>query len=77
MKKLIKATVTYVLQDATMNSGKGKYEILDSDGFREDFVNSEADAELAVREAVEDALGLSSGVALGNVSITIEDVQEN
>lgn len=76
MKKVIEATITYVLQDATHEAAKGrKYEIMDSDGFRQDFVNSEADAILSIREAVEDQMGLSSGVALGNVKIVVLDME--
>jgi len=84
MKKVIKATVTFVVQDRTDPDDSNRaehrnpekpFEVMDSDGFREDFAMSIEEAEEQVRAAVEEALGLSAGVALGHVEIETLDME--
>lgn len=76
----ITASVTFVVQDRTDADDENRvlhrnptkpYELMDSDGFRQDFVSSVDEAEEQVRVTIEDALGLSGGIALGHVSIKI------
>lgn len=79
MAKLIKATVNFVATRATKETcdqvGKpyGTIEVMDPDNIRYTFVETMEEAEKAVREYVEDQLGLSGGIALGNVDIETID----
>ena len=78
MKTTITATVTYVLQDRTdpddanrqqYRDPDKRFEVMDSDNFLEGFVASEEEAVELVRSVVEEALGLSGGIALGAVEV--------
>jgi len=82
MKKVITASVTYVIQDRTDPNDEvrqlfrtpGKpFELLDSDNIRYGFVDSVEEAEENVREFIVDALGLSGGVALGVVNVVTSE----
>lgn len=82
MRKTITASVTYVIQDRTDPDDQNRqdhrdpnkpWELMDSDNFRDAFVDSVEEAEQRVRYLLEDALGLSGGVALGVVDITTEE----
>jgi len=79
MAKLIKITVTYKMQRASeevckrFNRPLGSIELLDSDNFRDSFHATEAEAIVAAQTVVEDALGLSGGIALGAVEVEVTD----
>jgi hypothetical protein len=80
MKKLIKATVTYTFQPTPADvqppgGGRKEFELLDSDGFRDSFHDDLESATARVTENVEDALGLSGGVALGAVTLEVGDTE--
>lgn len=76
MKKqvIVTATVTFIVQNSlSTNPGLSPLEILDSDGFREAYVHTLPEAEAYIRQIVEEALGLSGGIGLGNVTIETKD----
>lgn len=80
MKKLIKVTVFYTFQETPADvqppgGGRKEFELLDSDGFRDSFHDTLESATARVTENVEDALGLSGGVALGAVAIEVVDAE--
>lgn len=80
MKMTITASVTYVVQDRTDPDDENRkhrhpsrpFELMDSDNFTSCFVNTVEEAEEQVRKELEEALGLSGGIALGNVDIETE-----
>lgn len=82
MAKLVKATVNYVVTQISPQDCEryakpaGTFEVLDPDNFREAFVDSEEEGVELVRATLEEALGLSGGVALGNVSLEVIDTEE-
>lgn len=77
MKKLITASITFVVQDRTdaddenrQHRDPGKpFELMDSDNFRDSFADSIDEASLRVREIIENELGLSGGIELRSVDI--------
>jgi len=81
MAKLINITVTYRMQRTSqevcekLGQPLGTIEVLDSDGFRDSFHSTEEEAVARVTEVVEDALGLSGGVALGAVKVEVVDAE--
>ncbi len=93
MNKKITASVHFLLRDnSTTGEDPGSvagfhmcdqgwhrqpYEVMDPDNFRHSFVDTQEEAEQDVSELVQDAMGLSGGVALGRVDITTTDVEPN
>ena len=81
MKKLIKATLNFTMQRASVevcekfSQPLGIIEVLDSDGFRQCFAETEAAAVESVRETLIDELGLSGGIALGTVDVEVQDLE--
>lgn len=75
MKKAIKATVVFTVQDNELENGM-PYELMDPDNFRCSFVETVKDAEREVIDMVVEALALSGGLALGSVSIETVNLEE-
>ncbi len=73
------ATIKFTVQDRTdaddenrqHRSPEKKFELMDSDNFREAFVESVDEAKIIVHDAIVDAFGLSGGIALGSVDIKV------
>ena len=84
MKVAITASVTFVVQDRTDPDDENRhrrnpsmpFELMDPDNYRQDFVNTLEEAELAVQQEVENSLGLSGGVVLGSVHIETKEIGE-
>ena len=83
MRNVITASVIFVVQDRTDDDDENRMhrspskplEVMDSDGFRQCFVNTLEEAEDSVRESMEDMLGLSGGVELGAVAIETQETE--
>lgn len=77
MDKLITVSVTYTLKvhPTSQEPGRGRFELINSDGVRECWCNSVSEAEEYAREDVEDGMNLSGGMGLGYVNITTTDLK--
>jgi len=81
MAKQINITVSYRMQRASaevcekVGQPLGSIEVLDSDGFRDSFYETEEEAVEGTGNSVADMLGLSGGIALGTVAVEVVDVE--
>ncbi len=79
MVKQIKITINYTMQRITAAVADqfamlpGRIEVLDADNFRHAFYETEEEAVADIKDTVEDAMGLSGGVALGTVQVEVVD----
>jgi len=75
--KTINVTVRFTMQRASNAVCKqfaqplGSIEVLDCDGFRHSFYETEEAATTDIKEFIEDALGMSGGVAIGNAVVEV------